>query len=661
MKFKHLLLLTFTLVFSLNLMAQQPKTYTLQSPDKQITVTISAEKEVTWAAKLGSDNMILPSTIAMQLKNGIRLGKDVKVASAKTTAASEKIETHLYKKQFVDNTYNQIDLKFKNKWGIIFRAYNDGVAYRIYTLFDEDIVIANEVAQFNLPGDNTCFVPYIRDLRSGDKYSCAYEAQYDVIKMSEFVNDSLAFLPVLFEAKNGKKAVILESDLEAYPGMYLTNNKEVAGFQSHFAPYPLETKPGGFNSLNMMVKKRADYIAKTKGNRSFPWRAVVFSSSDKDLANNDMAFKLASPSRVADVSWVKPGKVAWDWWNNWNISRVDFRAGINTETYKYYIDFASANGIEYVVLDEGWSGQNDLLTISPNIDLQAIVDHGKQKNVSIILWSTWQAMDKAMGAAMKKYSEMGVKGFKIDFLDRDDQQMVESVYAIADLAAKYKLMVDYHGMYKPSGINRVFPNVINFEGVHGLENCKWATYDAPKYDVTIPYIRMMAGPMDYTPGGFRNVSQSNYRPSNDNPMTMGTRCHQLGMYVVYEAPLQMLADNPTTYMNDQECTNFMVKFPTVYDETIALDGKVGEYVAIAREKGNNWYIGALTNWTPRKLTIDLSFLEEGTYEAVIFSDGINADRDGTDYKTQTVQVKRGDKINVDMAAGGGWAAQLIKK
>lgn len=426
-----------------------------------------------------------------------------------------------------------------------------------------------------------------------------------------------------------------------------------------YAPFVLAEEQGGFNHLNTMATKRAEYIAKVNGTRNFPWRAVVIIDNDASLANNDMVQKLASPSRLADASWIKPGKVAWDWWNDWNISHVDFRAGINTPTYKYYIDFASANKIEYIILDEGWSNALDLMNLSPKINLKEIIEYGKQKNVGIILWASWYAVNQKMEEAFSKYAAMGVKGFKIDFMDRDDQKMVSSLYSIAKKAAEYKLLLDFHGMYKPTGMQRTYPNVVNFEGVKGMENNKWTPNDdVPHYDVTIPFIRMMAGPMDYTPGAMRNATKSYFSPNNSLPMSQGTRCHELAKYIIFEAPLQMLSDNPTAYMKEQESTDFIAKIPTTFNETVALKGKVGEYVAIARKKNNTWYVGAMSNWNERDLEINFSFLGAGNYEAEIFKDGINADRDATDYKKEIISVTSNQKINIHIAPGGGWAARI---
>ncbi|KQB43733.1 Glycoside hydrolase 97 [Flavobacterium daejeonense] len=635
----------------------------VKSPNGKIDLALESGAKISWSVKHENTVVIAPSIISLTLGNGEVLGNNAKVISTKNSKVNTAFETPIYKKKTVIDEYNQVIVNFKGNFGLILRAYDDGVAYRFFTKRKGQMVIESEEANFNFNKDYKAYVPYVRDLRENDMYSFAFECDYVETPLSKFVKDSLAISPLLVDLGNGKKAAIIEADLEDYPGMFLTRkNQTQQGLQGAFAHYPKEERLGGYNNMNYMVAKREPYIAKTNGTRNFPWRAVVISESDKELANNDMVQKLAAPSRIADVSWIKPGKVAWDWWNDWNISKVDFKAGINTETYKYYIDFASKNHIEYVVIDEGWSEETDMMKIAPNMDVKELINYGKQKNVGIILWASWYAINQVLDDAFSKYSQMGVKGFKIDFIDRDDQKMVKSLYNIANKAASYQLIIDYHGMYKPTGIQKTFPNIVNFEGVKGLENVKWtANDDTPYYATCIPFIRMLAGPMDYTPGAMRNVTKADFRPSNSMPVSKGTRCHQLGMYVVYEAPLQMMADSPTAYMKEQESTNFISQIPTTFDETVALDGKVGEYVAIARRKGDIWYVGGLSNWSSREMTVDLSFLDKGVYTAEIFRDGINADKDPTDYKREIINVTSSDKLKVKMANGGGFAIIISRK
>lgn len=659
---KRILLSTIIFVF-LSTAVGVAQVVHLKSPNGKIDMVLENGAKILWSVKHENTQVIAPSSISLSLDNGVVLGNNAKVTSIKNSKVNSSFATPIYKKKMVVDEYNQLIVNYKGDFGLILRAYNDGVAYRFFTKRKGQIIIESEEANFNFSEDHKAFIPYVRDLRENDMYASAFEVMYDEKPLSKFVKDSLAITPFLIDLGNGKKAAIIEADLEDYPGMFLTiNNQTKQELKGVFAHYPKEERLGGYNNMNYMVAKREPYIAKVDGARNFPWRAVIISESDKELANNDMVQKLSAPSRIADVSWIKPGKVAWDWWNDWNLSKVDFKAGINTETYKYYIDFASKNNIEYVVLDEGWSEETNMMKVSPNMNVEELIKYGKQKNVGIILWASWYAINQVLDDAFSQYSKMGVKGFKIDFIDRDDQKMVKSLYEIAKKAASYKLFIDYHGMYKPTGIQKTYPNVVNFEGVKGLENAKWTPNDdMPYYATCIPFIRMLAGPMDYTPGAMRNATKLDFHLSNSLPMSQGTRCHQLGMYTVYEAPLQMMADSPTAYMKEQESTNFISQIPTTFDETIALDGKVGEYVAIARRKGNKWFVGGLTNWSSREMTIDFSFLGKGNYSAEIFKDGINANKDATDYVREIINVTNADKLTINMANGGGFAIVISPK
>ena len=375
-----------------------------------------------------------------------------------------------------------------------------------------NLIVKSEEANVNFTDDHNAFIPIQWDYRGGQNFNSSFEALYHEIKLSQFPKDSLAFLPLLVDVGQNKKVVLLEADLDDYPGMYVDLNQSGKGVKGVYAPYPLEAQLGGSGSMNFIPTKRADYIARTTGTRSFPWRALAISEQDKDLLNNDIVQKLASPSRIADASWIEAGQAAWDWWSSRTISHVDFKAGNNTETYKYYIDFAAANHVKYIVIDAGWSDRLDLLKINPALNLQEIVDYGRQKNVGVVIWAYWYAIMQGMDKAFPFYAKMGIKGFKIDFIDRDDQVAVKSLYDIAKLAADNKLLVDYHGAFKPTGLQRTYPNVIGYEGVKGLENFKWANEDQPRYTVTIPFIRMMAGPMDYTSGAFSECESGQFSP-----------------------------------------------------------------------------------------------------------------------------------------------------
>ncbi|MBN1791715.1 MAG: glycoside hydrolase family 97 protein [Bacteroidales bacterium] len=637
--------------------AQKAKIYEVKSPNGAVVVKVEAGAKLQWSVQHKGQQLIMPSAISLVLQSGEVLGDNTRVSSVKPTSVNTRFNAINYRKSVIMDVYNQITLTCKGNYGVIFRVYDDAVAYRFFTGREGEMVIKNEEANFNFTGDQQAFVPIQWDYRDGKIFNTSFEALYREIKLSQFPKDSLAFLPLLVDVGQNKKVELFEADLEDYPGMYVDLNSTGKGFKGVFAPYPLETY---VNGRNVIPGKRADYIAKTTGTRSFPWRAIVISEQDKDLLNCDIVQKLASPNRLADISWIKVGQVSWDWWNDLNVSHVDFRSGMNTPTYKYYIDFASANHIPYIILDEGWNSMGDLTKIKADLDLEELVEYGNQRGVGLILWAQWQHIMQQKEKAFPFFSKLGIKGLKIDFIDRDDQLAVTSLYEIAREAAGFHLLVDYHGVYKPTGLQRTYPNVVGIEGVKGMENVKWADEDVPRYDVTLPFIRNQAGPMDYTPGAMRNASKASFRAVNSMPMSKGTRVHQLAMYVVFDVPLQMLSDNPTAYRREQECTDFITKIPTTFEETVPVDGKVAEYVAIARKKGDTWFVGAMTNWSPRELTIDFSFLEPGEYRAEVFRDGINADRDATDYVKEVITLKSGDKLKVKLMDGGGWVARLEK-
>jgi alpha-glucosidase len=638
--------------------APKNKIFEVGSPNEQLVLKIDLGQKLQWSLNHKGQQIINPSSISLELEEGEVLGYNAKIKSSDFKSVDTEFKAINYRKAIVKDQYNLLTLNFKNDFGLEFRVYNDAVAYRFFTNRKGDIVVKNEEVNFNFTADHQAFIPYLWDYRGGEIFNASFESPYSEQRISEFATDSLAILPLLVDVGQGKKAVIMEADLEDYPGMYLNLNNTGKGFKGVYAAYPLEVKVGGYENMNRIPTKRADYIAKVDGFRTFPWRIVAISEEDKNLLNNDIVQKLAAPSRIEDPGWIEVGQVAWDWWNDYNITGVDFVAGMNTPTFKYYIDFASDNGAKYIILDWKWSARFDLNDVNPDVDLEEIIAYGKSKGVGVILWAAWVTIYEQMEEVFPKYAAMGVKGWKIDFIDRDDQLAVRSTYEIAELAAKYHMLVDYHGVFKPTGLQRTYPNVVGYEGVYGLENFKWADKDAPRYALTIPFIRNMSGPMDYTSGAMRNATQADFVARNHATMSKGTRCHQLAQYVVFEVPLQMLSDSPTAYMKEQECTDFITSIPTVFDETVPLDGKVGEYVAIARKKGDIWYVGAMTNWTAREMMIDLSFLPEGRYQAEIFSDGINADKEATDYKKEVIRVTSGDKLPIRMYPGGGWAARI---
>lgn len=659
--------LIITLLALCSTLEAAPKTYVIASPDGALKANVTVENSISYTIEANGVCLLSPSEIAMEFSDGIVWGKDEKVRKITRRSVDETHYAAIYKRYEVKDCYNEMSLHFKN-FTLVWRAYDEGLAYRFISSVAQPLTVKNEKAVFRFPEDWTMFAPYSNGKKKSlsDQFSNSFESQYQKAPLSQFKSDQLAILPLLVEAPEGMKVIITEADLLDYPGMYLYNNDASPNLHGVFAPYPRDIEQGGHNMLQGLVKSREDFIAKIQPREAMPWRVIGVSRRDADLAASDMVYNLASSAdENTDWSWVKPGKVAWDWWNAWNVDGVDFVSGINNDTYKYYIDFASSKGIEYVILDEGWAVNlaADLTQVVPEIDLKELVAYADAKNVGLILWAGYYALNRDVEGLCKHFAEMGIKGFKVDFMDRDDQPMVKFYAETAAIAAKYGLMIDYHGAYKPTGLHRTYPNVINFEGVFGLEQMKWSkpTVDQVTYDVTVPYIRMYAGPMDYTQGAMRNAAKSNYTPINSEPMSQGTRCRQLAEYVIFDAPFTMLCDTPSAYLREPDCTDFIAKIPTIWDETIPIDGKVGEYIVMARRSGDDWYLGAMTDWNERDITVDLSFLPEGSYEIILYRDGVNAHRAARDFAIEVMTVNPSEhEFCVHLAPGGGFAAEIKK-
>lgn len=639
-------------------LAAKEKKYVLSSPDGTLKVEISTGNELAYQVMHGNDTILSHSNIALVLEDGTIVGKTPRITGERRKKIKDNIESPFYRfKEFVA-TGNELDLKLKGGFGIIFRAYNEGVAYRFYTTQSSDIIIKEEQAEFNFNKDYMAYLPYT----TNDKkpMAMAFQNVYDITPLSK-AQPKLAFLPVTVDC-GSVKLTLLESDLEAYPGMFVQSQQGKYGLKGVFAPYPAKTDFYPWRKQEY-VTETTDFISRSCGSRSYPWRVLAITEKDTDMPVNNLVYALASPNRIGDTSWIKTGKVAWDWWNDWNLKGVPFKAGINMDTYKYYIDFASRNGLEFIVLDEGWYApkSGDMLTVIPELDLPELIAYGKSKGVEIVLWTVFNVLDSQLEAACKKYADMGIKGFKVDFLDRDDQTAVEMVYRIAEMTARYKLTLDLHGIYKPTGINRTYPHIINFESVFGMEEVKWTDIknNMPLYDVTFPYIRMMAGPVDYTPGAMRNATKADWRAMYYTPASMGTRCHQLAAYIVHDSPFTMLCDAPTNYLNEQECVDFMASLPVEVDSTFIASGELGKYIVTVRKKDVNWYIGGMTNWDERDVQLDFSFLPEGmSYTAVLFKDGVNANKQAEDYRKETIRIDKDSRLTLHLASGGGFAMKL---
>jgi len=633
------------------------KTYEVKSPDGRLSIALTAGERLTFSVARDGRTLVAPSALALALSTGEVLGEAPKVRSVHRRSVEETIDAPLHRQSRIDAAYNELNLRLRGGYGVVARAYDEGVCYRFYTERDGELTIVDETARLNFEGDPKAYVPYSK---TKDPLETSFENTYVYAPLSEFRMEPLAFMPVLVDLGEQGYVLYTESDVESYPGIYLTYDKDERGLKALFANYPTATRPT--QRFEDVVTARTDYMARVAGRRSYPWRIVAYAATAAELPVNDMVYATASESRVADVSWIRDGKIAWDWWNDWGVYGVDFKSGINTATYKYFIDFAAAHGIEYVALDEGWGVRDgNVMHVIPEIDIPEIVAYANQKKVGIILWVVAKVLDDRLEEACRHYAQLGVKGWKVDFINRQDQASVERIYRIADAAARHGMIVDFHGVYKPTGLQRTYPNVVNFEGIYGLEQLKWTdrtAADMPAYDCTFPFIRQAAGPVDYTQGAMRNASRKNFRAVNSHPMSQGTRAHQVAAYVVFDSPLAMLCDAPTAYEKEPETLDYIVRFPTRFDRTLVLDGSIGHYIVTARRAGERWYLGALTDWKARDVAVKLDFLGEGRWKARIFRDGVNADRYGEDYRMEEQTVTAADSLTMAMAPGGGYAVQF---
>ena len=629
------------------------KNYKVSSPDKNILINIEINEDIHFRVYYKNKLVIENVNVGITFNESFELGFDPRVRGKKKSEIEDIIHAVIPTKyKEYRNKYNELDLTFRQPFHLIFRVYNDGFAYRITGETNQTVEISDELAEYTFPEKTRVWFP------EEVSFISHYERMYQDTLLSGIEEKDFCSLPVLLKTQDGTFISICDSDVKDYPQMFLEKNEENM-LKAVFPYVILETKETR-RPHNEEIIQEASYIAETKGFREFPWRAFIITDQDEELVASNLIYTLAEESRIKSSGWIKPGLVAWDWWNANNITGVDFRAGVNTNTYKYYIDFASKYGLDYIILDEGWSNSGDVFDINPDIDLQEIISYGKKKNVGIILWVLWKPLDKVMDQFMDSCQAWGVKGLKIDFMQRADQAMVNYYWKTAEKASQHQMILDFHGAYKPAGFNRTWPNVLSHEGLKGLENCKWSELITPEHDVTLPFIRMVGGPMDYTPGAMVNKQKKNFNISWNQPMSMGTRCHEIAKYVVFESPLQMLADSPSNYLKEDETTEFISKIPTTWDDTKVLDAKVGEYIVIARRKGDKWYIGAMTNWEPREFKISLDFLEEGTYDMIIMKDGLNADRNAMDYRRDEDKVTNSSEVKVKLAPGGGFAA-IIKK
>ena len=662
MKLKRLLTLaTFLIIYGSTVMA---KDYAVSSPNGKLSVVVHDDLRMTVCHR-GKHILTVSSQLAALQEKVSSRQSSCRLLGRKL--CSDNILSPFYRQSSFQIKGNELDFSFGKGFGWQVRVYDEGIAYRFYTKNKKETIIVNEEADFCFPDDSKCWLAY--STNNEKPFAMAFQNFFDETTLSQ-AKDKYAFLPATIQS-GVVQVTILESDLRSYPGMFL--KAEGNHLKAAFAKYPKRMDYYKWRGMSY-VAETEDYIAKSSGARTYPWRVMAITEKDTEMPVNNLVYALAAPNQIGDTSWIRPGKVAWDWWNDWNLKGVDFKAGINTRTYQYYIDFASKNHIPYVVLDEGWydSSKGDIMNPVKDIDLEALIDYGKQRNVSIVLWTVFNVLDEHLVEACEKYRAMGIKGWKIDFMDRNDQTAVEMAERLAKTCAKYQLFVDFHGYFTPTGMNRTYPNILNYEGVFGMEEARWAHKDTdmPRYDVTFPFIRMMAGPVDFTPGAMRNGTKDNWAVCYQNPVSMGTRCHQLACYVVHDSPFTMLCDAPTNYEREQACVDIITSIPDTFDETRILQGYISSYIISARRNGSDWYIGGQTNWDEREVDLSLDFLrpfgskpsEAGPlYQATIVTDGINANHNAEDYRIEHQTLTANDRLHLKLASGGGFVIKLIKQ
>ena len=636
-------------------------TLRVSSPSGKIIVKVWMDRLLTYSISCENKTILEASFIDFVLADGRALSKKGTIRSSSVENISGQIISPVpEKRRVIPDIYTQLALIFREPFKVEFRVYDDGVAYRISTSFPDSICIENEVAEFSFPGIPSVYFPKVQKRADADIFHTSFEEEYPLQRMDSIPEGVLGYSPILVVTGANPKIAVTESDLEDYPGMFLegTGTSKLKGV---LAGYPLEEELVEGLYSQYKVVKRAPYIAKTPGTRSFPWRVLIVANKDKELPGNDIVYRLASPSKIEDVSWVTPGNLTDEWITGINLFNVPFKAGLNTASYKYYIDFAKRFGFDRIMMDAGWSDNNDLFKVNPDIHMDTLVAYASKQGVKICMWTLAMTLDRQLEPALDQFNKWGVDFIMTDFIDRDDQQAVNFFHRTAEACAEHKIMIMYHGAFPPKGFNRTYPNAVGREGVLGSEYNIWSDRISPGHDVLLAFTRMLAGGFDYEPGILNNATQTGTRPVAGVVTSPGTRCHQLSMFVVYDSPMQVFAGNPSEGTREPEFMKFLGNLPTTWDETIILDAKVGEYIVSARKKGDEWYIGGMCDWSERDLAVTFDFIDEGPYKATICKDGVNADRYPADYQFQRdLPVKKNDEITLHLAPGGGFVIRLEK-
>lgn len=638
-------------LLSLFCMAGNAQQYTLSSPDKKLSVAIESNQQgISLKMMKGADQVLSLSDFGM-ITNQTK-AEPLKVKKTKRSAVAEDIRPAVKEKsETYRNEYNELLLTFKSDQSLTFRLFNEGLAYRFSTAAKDSLTIVKETLDIQLrEGDSLRF-------QSEKSFNSAYEEPYEFKKLSELDPARLCNLPVLVEKQDGRFVMITESDLYHYPGLWVksTGGSQLSATHPHY-PKTLTKTNNPYN--NNQVGETFGYIARVAGQRTYPWRIFAVADKEEELISNNMVYLLASPTELKDVSWIKPGVVMFDWWGKNNIYGVDFKAGVNTETAKYFIDFCAEKGFRYFLFDDGWSPKDDVLRTVAGLDMEEVTAYAKKKGVDVLLWVIWNTLKDQWQEAFDLFERWGIKGIKTDFMNRDDQLMVEFYEAVAKKAAEKKMVVNFHGAYKPCGLSRKYPNVLTREALIEFEQSGVSYNDNPTHHNLLPYIRMFTGAMDYIPATSRNANKNDFKPIGHYPMGWGTRAHAMALFVILNSPMTMLPGSPSDYYREKECTDFLAAIPVEWDETKLLTGRISRYTVLARRAGTDWHIGAITNEDQRTLELSTDFLKPGKYHIEIIEDGVNAKTAATDYKLSRRQINAGETLKLELAPGGGWVARI---
>jgi alpha-glucosidase len=642
------------------LQASPQRTFTLHSPDSSVRLLVNAGNKLSYSLSSGTASLLTSPSVDLQVNNGKKLSDKIFITKHEYKNVRENVLMVVpYRRKTIPNNYNQLTITFREPFHIEFRLYSNGMAYRIGTRFKDSIQVENETVLFNVDTSSVVWFAHMDKRQNVDRYHTSFEAIYKKQKLSSIADTMLTFAPVTVSLPNSYHLAFTDANLYDYPGMFI--QKTGNGLQGVFAPYPIREKLMEGDFPQYVVTERAEFIAKTKGTRMLPWRAVLVAKNDVDLPANDLVYLLGDEPRIKDVSWIKYGKGTDEWITGINLFDVPFIAGLNTATYKYYIDFARRFGFDQVMLDAGWSDYKDLFKINPAIDMNELATYAKQQGIRLMLWTLCSTLDKQLDSALKQFNNWGVASIMTDFMDRDDQRMVNFYHRIAKACADHHISVMFHGAYPPKGFNRTWPNVLTHEAVLGSEWNLWSELATPEHNVAIAYTRMLAGPLDYEPGLLLNAQKDQFRAITKNPMSQGTRCHQLAMFVVYDSPLQIFSGNISQGLKEPLFMELLSSIPTTWDETRILQGKIGEYIITSRRSGTDWFLAGINNSEPKDISLALDFIDDGKYEMTICKDGLNAHNYGSDYKLEKAQVRKNEKISLHMAAGGGFMVRISKK